>query len=406
MNDIADMDDLIRTRTEAARADWLTQQVGKVPRPISAINVDAIAQLLGAHGVPPTARAIREVHGSGSFNVITPFLRNAWISGSLQRGLASKADNTAEAVPARLLALWDQLVAESTSVAKRRLDDRQQILDSRSTSLDDQMDALLQREVLMDERAASLQTQLQMAEASAADSRAAAVESARDRDASLNALALAREGHAQDREALLAREARALAEASQVRETLARRDGELTAMRVDRDAMAVRIGDLSNGIAEATMREEQATQRADRAMQQAEQATQRADRLILERASIDMDLASLRTDLALSNAREKAARDRADTLEGLHSGASSELATLRAAYDRRGTDIVQTQHALARLQATIQLHDQAQIDIARLRDDLKDVMRERDQLIRNPPGSLKRIESLEARIAQIDSKQK
>jgi|GEM_PF-4352389 len=268
------------------------------------------------------------------------------------------------------------------------------------------MEALMQREVVMDERLATLQTGLQIAEASAADSRAAALASATDRDASLKALAQAREGHAQERDALLGREARALAEASEVRETLARREGELGALRVDRDAMALRVSDLSKGIGEATLRAEQAMQRADQAMQHVEKATQRADRLILERAALDMDLAGLRTELALSTAREKAARERADSLEGLHSGATSELATLRAAYDRRGTDIVQNQHALARLQSTVQLHEQAQIDLARLRDELKDVMRERDQLIRNPPGSLKRLESLEARLSLIEPKKK
>jgi len=383
-----ELDTLIAERTSDARAEWLQRRPVAFAGAISGEDVAEILVLLAELGVPPTVRAIREVYGGGSPNVITPLLRNAWVRKDVPRRLASL--EAGKALPPRLLQFWDLLLEDARTEATKALTGQKREIEDIRRGLDAQTDALMHRERLMDERVAGLQqveaelrTTIQMAEASAAESRSSLVERTREVDTLKTALtqaaAASLTAEAAWNQALASHEAGA----ARLRETLAVRDGELSTSRMDAAAQARRADEFKA--------------LTEQARHDANSLSTRADRLVVERATLDIEIAALRTQTALDAQRMAAATRQAEQLEALRVA----HAALQAAHERRGSDMVQHQHALAQARAEVTIKDHLESDLTRTKEELRSILRDRDHLARNPPMLLTRIEAIEALLRKI-----
>lgn len=135
---MADRDDEIETllqeRIEEAKRAWSASHPVQFAGAITADDVGEIVVLLAQAGVPPTVRAVRQVYGGGSPNVITPLLRNAWLHKELPQRLATLA--VGHAVPTRLLQFWDLLVSDAAVEAKLGMAHQQRELDDMRAGLD------------------------------------------------------------------------------------------------------------------------------------------------------------------------------------------------------------------------------------------------------------------------------
>lgn len=384
-HDNDDIETLVRERIDEARAEWRARHPDAFSGAITAGDVEEILVLLARIGVPPTVRAVREVYGGGSPNVITPLVRNAWLHRDLPRRLATL--ETGQAVPPRLLQFWDLLLSDATTEAKLGLAKQQRAIDDTRAGLDAQMEALIQREQVLDERLAGMQAQLQMAEASAGELRGSLAERTRERDVLKAEVAQLRDQlHTEVRQL---RERLDIAESASAdaRERLAVRDGELATARTEAAAH--------------TRRADEAKALADQARTEATAAAERASRLVLERAQLDLDLADVRTRLTQQTARADALAVQHVTANEALEALQTEHASMKAVFDRRGTDLVQLQNSLAQARASITVHEHVEGELRRTREELQTVMRDRDQMLRNPPALLLRLEAIETLLERL-----
>ncbi|WP_395793937.1 DNA-binding protein [Aquimonas sp.] len=376
---LADGDLVFQRRIEEVRKVWLVQTAGRIKRPISVDDVREIALLLAGHGLPPSVRAIRQVFGGGSPNVITPHLRQLWLNRSLQRGLASREDGAK--LPQRLLDLWDVLLEEARVAARASFSS---VADQQAVTRA-QLDALRQdletREQVLGERVAGMEAEVASAKLSAQDLRGTLAERTKERD---QALAEAQAQHKRVEEALAA--------AADARHALAVSQGELAA------ASAHAAAEAKKNELEAERYRQLQAQLAD--------ALKRGEGLVLERATLEIDLNTARADATASRERQveaaQASKDVAEKLQRTEAELAAireKLEALRADFDRRGSDLLQHQKTVATLTAEAKLREKLEVDLNRARDDLRAVIHERDNLLRTPPaliGQLQRIhETLE-----------
>lgn len=173
-------DALLEERIQEVRQQWLARAGDVRTGTITYDDVADILLMLAEHGVPPTVRAVREIYGSGSPNVINPLIRAAWMRRDLPQRMATRAEGST--VPPRLIQFWDLLVSDATGEAKRQLASQQQ-------NLIEQTEALLQKEKIIDERVTGMQTQIALQEDSLKDLRASLAATAKERDRLVETLA-------------------------------------------------------------------------------------------------------------------------------------------------------------------------------------------------------------------------
>lgn len=380
-----DLDLLARERLEEVRAAWRLRHKGQSVGTITPNDVDEIILLLAQHGVPPTVRSVRDVYGGGSPNVITPLVRGAWLQRDLPRRLASLEKG--KELPPRLLQFWELLLADAREESKKDFANQQREIADIRSGLDAQMEALVQREQVLDERLAGMQAQLQMAEASVGELRGSLAERTRERDALKVEVTQLRDQHHAEVRQLRERLDVAEASSADARERLAVREGELTTARAEAAAQ--------------TRRADDAKALADQARAEAASSAERANRLVVERAQLDLDLADTRTRLAHETARADGLAAQHSALADELQGVRSEHSTLHATLERRGTDLLQLQNSLAQARATITVHEHIEADLRRTREELAKVMRDRDQMLRNPPALLQRLEAIEALLQRL-----
>ncbi len=378
---LEDDDLLFQGRIEEVRKVWNVQKAGRIKGPISVDDVREIALLLAGHGLPPSVRAIRQVFGGGSPNVITPHLRQLWLNRTLQRGLASREDGAK--LPQRLLDLWDVLLEEARVAARASFSEVADQQDATRTQLDALRRDLETREQVLGERLAGMEAEVASARLSAQDLRGTLSERTKERDQVI--------GEAQVQRKRLEE---AVADTAAAKHALAVTQGELAAAN-------------ERFKAEANKNAHEA-ERHRQLQDQLAEAQKRADNLVLERATLQLALSAAQgetknaRDLQLESA--SAARDTANRLAKAEADleeARQKLESLRADYDRRGTDLLQHQKTVATLTAEAKLREKLEIDLNRAREDLRSVIHERDNLLRNPPALIGHLERIHQALEQL-----
>lgn len=382
---LADDDLLFQGRIEEVRKVWNVQRAGRIKGPISVDDVREIALLLAGHGLPPSVRAIRQVFGGGSPNVITPHLRQLWLNRTLQRGLASREDGAK--LPQRLLDLWDVLLEEARVAARASFSEIADQQDATRTQLDVLRRDLETREQVLGERLAGMEAEVASARLSAQDLRGTLAERTKERDQALVEAQVQRK-----------RLEEALADAAEAKHALAVTQGELAAAN-------------ERVKAEANKNAHEA-ERHRHLQDQLAEAQKRADNLVLERATLQLALNAAQAetksarDLQMESA--SAARDTANRLAKAEADLEATRQTLeglRADYDRRGTDLLQHQKTVATLTAEAKLRDKLEIDLNRAREDLRSVIHERDNLLRNPPALIGQLERIHQALTALKTPQ-
>ncbi|WP_245680077.1 DNA-binding protein [Aquimonas voraii] len=330
-------------------------------------------------------RAIRQVFGGGSPNVITPHLRQLWLNRTLQRGLASREDGAK--LPQRLLDLWDVLLEEARVAARASFSEIADQQDATRTQLDVLRRDLETREQVLGERLAGMEAEVASARLSAQDLRGTLAERTKERDQALVEAQVQRK-----------RLEEALADAAEAKHALAVTQGELAAAN-------------ERVKAEANKNAHEA-ERHRHLQDQLAEAQKRADNLVLERATLQLALNAAQAetksarDLQMESA--SAARDTANRLAKAEADLEATRQTLeglRADYDRRGTDLLQHQKTVATLTAEAKLRDKLEIDLNRAREDLRSVIHERDNLLRNPPALIGQLERIHQALTALKTPQ-
>lgn len=378
---LADDDLLFQGRIEEVRKVWNIQKAGRIKGPISVDDVREIALLLAGHGLPPSVRAIRQVFGGGSPNVITPHLRQLWLNRTLQRGLASREDGAK--LPQRLLDLWDVLLEEARVAARASFSEVAGQQEATRTQLDALRHDLETREQVLGERLAGMEAEVASARLSVQDLRGTLAERTKERDQALT------EAQAQRK-----RVEEALAAATDAKHALAVSQGELAAAN-------------ARAAAEAKKNELEA-ERYRQLQAQLTEAHKRAEGLVLERANLEIERNAARADATASRERQvEATQASKDVVEKL-SRTEAELAatrekleTLRTDFDRRGSDLLQHQKTVATLTADAKLREKLEVDLSRAREDLRGVIHERDNLLRNPPALIHQLERIHEALARL-----
>lgn len=378
---LADDDLVFQGRIEEVRKVWQVQTAGRVKGPISVDDVREIALLLAGHGLPPSVRAIRQVFGGGSPNVITPHLRQLWLNRTLQRGLASREDGAK--LPQRLLDLWDVLLEEARVAARASFSEVADQQDATRTQLDALRHDLETREQVLGERLAGMEAEVASARLSVQDLRGTLADRTKERD-------------------------QALAEASSQRKRV---EEVLAALSEAKHALAVSQGELSAANARADVEAKQNSLEAERRLQlqaQLAEAVKRAEGLVLERANLEIERNAARSDATASRERHAEASQAAREAKEKLTRAEIELAAtrekleaIRADFDRRGSDLLQHQKTVATLTAEAKLREKLEVDLNRARDDLRAVIHERDNLLRNPPALIGQLERIHRALEQL-----
>ena len=378
---LADDDLLFQGRIEEVRKVWNVQKAGRIKGPISVDDVREIALLLAGHGLPPSVRAIRQVFGGGSPNVITPHLRQLWLNRTLQRGLASREDGAK--LPQRLLDLWDVLLEEARVAARASFSEVAGQQEATRSQLEALRQDLETREQVLGERLAGMEAQVASARLSVQDLRGTLADRTKELD-------------------------QALAEASSQRKRV---EEVLAALAEARHALAVSQGELSAANTRADAEAKQNALEAQRRLQlqaQLAEALKRAEALVLERANLEIERNAARSDATASRERQaeatQAAREAVEKLARaeIELAASREkLEALRADFDRRGSDLLQHQKTVATLTAEARLREKLEADLNRARDDLRAVIHERDNLLRNPPALIYQLERIHETLAKL-----
>lgn len=378
---LEDDDLLFQGRIEEVRKVWNVQKAGRIKGPISVDDVREIALLLAGHGLPPSVRAIRQVFGGGSPNVITPHLRQLWLNRTLQRGLASREDGAK--LPQRLLDLWDVLLEEARVAARASFSE----VAGQQEATHSQLEALRQdletREQVLGERLAGMEAELASARLSVQDLRGTLADRTKERD-------------------------QAHAEASSQRKRV---EEVLATLAEARHALAVSHGELSAANARADAEAKQNAHEAERRLQlqaQLADALKRAEGLVLERANLEIERNAERSDAMASRERHaeatQAAREAAEKLARAEielAATREKLEALRTDFDRRGSDLLQHQKTVATLTAEARLREKLEVDLHRARDDLRTVIHERDNLLRNPPALIGQLERIHRALEQL-----
>lgn len=376
-----EIDALLEDRLGEVRAEW-RQKHGLTPvSPVTETDVADILLLLAKHGVPPTVRAVREVAGGGSLSALTPMVRAAWIRKELPQRLATL--ERGQAVPERLLQFWDLLITDATAKAKELLFRQTRELDERRAGLDGREEALMHKEQVIDERVAGMHAQVATAEASVSELRGTLAERSRERDSLQTELQASRDAHMAEVRKLRDRLDAAEGEAAATRERLAVKEGELATVRSQLGA--------------ETRRADEAKSLADQARMETTATAQRADRLVLERAQLEVSLAETRAQLA----RETERAERADALDKDMTLLREELSKLRESYDLRSRDLIHHQATVAQLRADARIAERVESELRNAREEIRTITRDRDQLLRDPPALLTRVEAIEKLLQQL-----
>lgn len=382
---------LLHERTAQVRQEWQDAQHRTGQVSAGAITYEEVTEILlrlAEAGVPPTVRAVREVYGGGSPNVITPLIRAAWIRRDVQHRLNARAAGTE--LPPSLTQLWSLLVAESAAEGKKAIARQQQEFDEIRIQLDAQTEALMQKEQVIDERVSGMQAQMALQEASLKDLRgslAAKTDEVRSLTETLTS----------ERNVHTAAIGQLQAQVTQLEST----DNEL---RQQRDQLAAQLQGVTAERAAGRKAETLLQSRVDElreevksAKQTAEQARQRADTLLQAKAALELDLRSAQERALRADELEAEIKDAKTANESIRT--NLEGALQQAELLRR--DNLTVRSALSQAEASLAVHNRVEAELEKVRQDLATALRERDQMIRNPPALMQRIEGIEATLKQL-----